>query len=151
MDPNAPPATTPAVHTSGGGYGSHAADSHGGHGEPFRAEQDNIPVGPVLAGLAIVILSFLVGIFWSYKLQRREEAALGRTTEEMPGPAKHAFQYEVGLINSQQFNSETRAYTNIAQQKASLNQYGWQDRKANLAHVPIEEGIKKVTAQYGTK
>lgn len=124
-------------------------DSH--HHEPVRAEPDFIPVGPVLMGLSIVILSFLIGIFWSYKLQRRNEAALGNTTEEMPGEAKHAFKYEVGIINQQQFETETRAYTLQAQQRQSLHQYGWADRKTNLAYVPVEEGVKRVTSQYGGK
>lgn len=123
-------------------------DSHHHH-EPVRAEPDFIPVTPILVGVAIIILSFVVGTFWSYKLQRRSEAALGGTTEEQPGEAKHAFQYEVGIINQQQFELETRAYSLQAQQRAALHAYGWADRKQNLAYVPVEEGIKRVTAQYG--
>lgn len=124
-------------------------DSHHHH-EPVRAEPDLIPVAPVLIGVAIIILTFLIGIFWSYKLQRREEAR-HETAEDSPAPAPLAFKYEVGIINSEQFDSETRAYTLQSQQRNSLNEYGWANRSQNLAYVPIEEGIRKVTAQYGGK
>ena len=126
-------------------------DAHHHH-EPVRAEPDLVPASAVIVGIALVVGSFLIGIYWSYKIQRREEGniiANGGFSEEKPQEATHAFKYEVGLINQQQFETEGRAYTLQGQQKKSLNEYGWADRKANLAYVPLEEGIKKVTAQYG--
>ena len=125
-------------------------DAH--HHEPVRAEPDLIPVTPVIVGVLLVIGSFLSSIFWSYKIQRREEAsqmAMGASTEEIPAEARDAFKYEVGIINMEQFESESRAYTLQSQQRKSLQSYGWQDRKMNLAHVPVSEGMKKVAAQYG--
>src|SRR4051794_17931854 len=103
--------------------GDHAHADHG-HGAPIRAEPDIIPVGPVIVGVAVIIVIFLVGIFWAYRIQRHKEALLGASEDSMP-LAAHQGQYEVGIINQEQFEREHRAYDNLAEKKEALQNYGW--------------------------
>jgi hypothetical protein len=128
----------------------HEAHDHG-HGEPVRAEPDFVPVAPVIVGIAVIVVIFLVGIFWSYRIQRHQEHAVDGIAEDIAPKPSHAFNYEVGMINQKQFEQEHRAYDLQGQQKADLSGYGWTDKEKKLVHVPVEEGAKKLIQEQGAQ
>ncbi|MFL5321424.1 MAG: hypothetical protein ACJ790_17315 [Myxococcaceae bacterium] len=64
--------STPESHDPVGA--AHDAHDAHGHGEPVRAEPDLVPVAPVIVGIGVIVVIFLVGIFWSYRIQRHQEA-----------------------------------------------------------------------------
>lgn len=126
----------------------HAAhDAH--HGEPVRAEPDFVPAGVVIAGVAFIVVIFLVGIFWSYRILRHTEAAVDGIAEDGAPRPNNSYQYEVGIVNQEQFAREKRAYQMQGAQKDAVNNYGWQDREKKLVHVPVEQGAQKLMTEQG--
>jgi hypothetical protein len=60
-------------------------------------------------------------------------------------------QYEVGIVNLRVFSLDQRAAQKRLQQMERLRSYGWVDREAGLAHIPVEEAMKMYVTDQQTK
>jgi hypothetical protein len=124
------------------------ADSHHTQNPPVGNagpghESDDIRIRPLLLGLVglIVLLSvafIATGGFWSeyLSLERKTEAAIpprfADETGQFPAPR-----------NQPDAADELRQMR--TRDAARLNDYGWVDPKAKIAHIPIDRAIELVT------
>ncbi|MGZ6029906.1 MAG: hypothetical protein ACXWK5_10840, partial [Myxococcaceae bacterium] len=60
-------------------------------------------------------------------------------------------QYEVGIVNQRVFALDQRAAQKRLQQMERLRSYGWVDREAGVAHVPIDEAVRMYLAEQAKK
>jgi hypothetical protein len=111
-----------------------------GHGlGAVRSEADQVPgVRIVLVGVG-ALLVFLVGSLLTVGYLRGREAARG------PLPVPPAVgDSKVGLVEQQLFSRVERGERARARDLKLLSSYGWVDRKAGVAHIPIDEAMKLV-------
>ena len=105
---------------------------------------------PWIIGVGVAsILIFAVATVWSTHI-------LNTTRAEMqpggpPPIPKQVDQYEVGIVNLRVFSLDQRAAQKRLQQMERLRSYGWVDREAGLAHIPVEEAMKMYLADQQTK
>jgi hypothetical protein len=102
-------------------------------------------IGVGLASIAI----FAVATVWSTHI-------LNATRAEMQpaGPApipKQVDEYEVGIVNQRVFALDQRAAQKRLQQMERLRSYGWVEREAGVAHIPIDEAMKMYLAEQARK
>jgi hypothetical protein len=115
--------------------------SASGHGPPAAQlpgdlEDKNLPYRKIVGvGVGSVII-FALSIIWSTSLLR------GAEKEMQPGGAPPlpvgVNQYEVGIVNQRMFSLDQRAAQKRLQQMNRLNTYGWLDRQAGVAHIPVD-------------
>jgi hypothetical protein len=126
---------------------SHAA-GHGTAAEVAQAQQEMS--WPWIIGVGVgSILIFALATVWSTHI-------LNSTRAEMqpggpPPIPKQVDQYEVGIVNLRVFALDQRAAQKRLQQMERLRSYGWVDREAGLAHIPIDEAMKMYVADQQTK
>ncbi|MGZ3481451.1 MAG: hypothetical protein ACXU81_13935 [Myxococcaceae bacterium] len=132
--------TTAQSHPPAGGHGTAAEVAH-------AQQQMNWPwiIGIGLASIAI----FGVATVWSTHI-------LNETRAEMqpggpPPLPKGVDQYEVGIVNQRVFALDQRAAQKRLQQMERLRSYGWVDREAGVAHVPIDEAVRMYLAEQAKK
>ena len=65
--------------------------------------------------------------------------------------SKQVDQYEVGIVNLRVFALDQRAAQKRLQQMERLRSYGWVDREAGVAHIPIDEAMKMYLAEQQKK
>ena len=102
-------------------------------------------IGVGVASMAI----FAVATVWSTHI-------LNATRAEMqpagpPPIPKQVDQYEVGIVNQRVFALDQRAAQKRLQQMERLRSYGWVDREAGVAHIPIDEAMKMFLAEQQKK
>src|SRR5262249_155977 len=68
-----------------------------------------------------------------------------------PPIPKQVDQYEVGIVNLRVFALDQRAAQKRLQQMERLRSYGWVDREAGVAHIPVEEAMKMYLAEQQKK
>jgi len=116
-----------------------AADQ-GGHGG-VRSEADLVPgVRIVLVGLG-ALLVFLVGSLLTVGYLQGRQAAAG----PIPVPPEMG-DSKVGLVEQQLFTRVARGERARARDLERLSSYGWVDRKAGVAHIPIDQAMRLVAA-----
>lgn len=126
---------------------SHAA-GHGTAAEVAAAQQEMS--WPWIIGVGVgSILIFALATIWSTHI-------LNSTRAEMqpggpPPIPKQVDQYEVGIVNLRVFALDQRAAQKRLQQMERLQSYGWVDREAGLAHIPIDEAMKMYLAEQQPK
>ncbi len=125
----------------------HSSAGHGASDVPRVEQGMNWPwiIGVGLASMAI----FAVATVWSTHI-------LDTTRTEMqpagpPPVPKGVDQYEVGIVNLRVFALDQRAAQKRLQQMERLRSYGWVDREAGVAHIPVEEAIKMYLADQSRK
>jgi hypothetical protein len=108
-------------------HASHAA----GHG--VRSEDDRISTGTIVAvGVASLVVFFLAGLAASVYLGVREG-------EHGPVPIpSEVGQSKIGLVEQQDFDLAVRGQRDRAARLERLGAFGWVDRPAGVAHVPID-------------
>jgi hypothetical protein len=122
---------------------SHAA-GHGTAAEVAQAQQEMS--WPWIIGVGVgSIAIFALATVWSTHI-------LNSTRAEMqpggpPPIPKQVDQYEVGIVNLRVFALDQRAAQKRLQQMERLRSYGWVDREAGLAHIPIDEAMKMYLAE----
>jgi len=105
---------------------------------------------PWIIGVGVVsVLIFAVATLWSTHI-------LNVTRSEMqpagpPPIPKEVNQYEVGIVNLRVFALDQRAAQKRLRQLERLDSYGWVDREAGMAHIPVTEAMKMMVEEQGKK
>jgi hypothetical protein len=105
-------------------------------------EEDKIPVGTLaMSGLiiaVIMVITYLVVLDYSKNdsVARREHDV---TEQPKPGEAP-----QFGMLHQTLFNTVSDARELAKVQRAQLDSYGWVDKNAGVAHIPIENAKKMV-------
>ena len=105
---------------------------------------------PWIIGVGVVsVLIFAVATLWSTHF-------LDVTRSEMqpagpPPIPKEVNQYEVGIVNLRVFALDQRAAQKRLRQLERLDSYGWVDREAGMAHIPVTEAMKMMVEEQGKK
>jgi len=99
-------------------------------------------------GVASVVI-FAVATLWSTHI-------LNVTRAEMqpagpPPIPREVNQYEVGIVNLRVFALDQRAAQKRLRQMERLDSYGWVDREAGVAHIPVSEAMKMLVEEQGKK
>jgi hypothetical protein len=115
---------------------AHPPDAHG-----VRSEADHVPVLRLaLVGLVALFIFFLGSLAAvAYLHVRQVERGPVAVPPEI-GLSK------IGLVEQQLFDLSVRGERARARQREHLGSAGWVDRRAGLAHIPIEEAMKLVAA-----
>jgi len=105
---------------------------------------------PWIIGVGVASIAlFAVATVWSTHI-------LNTTRAEMqpggpPPIPKQVDQYEVGIVNLRVFALDQRAAQKRLQQMERLRSYGWVDREAGVAHIPIDEAMRMYLAEQQKK
>jgi hypothetical protein len=114
-------------------------EEHGlGHGA-VRSEEDRIATGKILAvGVASLVLFIASGLVVSayFHARQRERPAL-------PIPPEIG-RSKIGMVEQQLFERAVRGERDRAVRLERLGSYGWVDRGAGVAHIPIEQAMELV-------
>lgn len=113
------------------------AAAHGAHG--VRSEDDHVSTGTVVKIGVGALLIFFLGSLAAVTYLRARQAEHG--PQAIP---PQIGQSKIGLVEQQQFDLVARGQQARARQLARLGAYGWVDRQAGVAHIPIEEAMKLV-------
>ena len=121
---------------------------HGTATEVAQAQQEMSWRWIIGVGVGSIAI-FALATVWSTHI-------LNATRAEMqpggpPPIPKQVDQYEVGIVNLQVFALDQRAAQKRLQQMERLRSYGWVDREAGLAHIPIDEAMKMYVADQHPK
>ncbi len=117
-------------------------DPHGAQGEPHgavRSEEDRISTGKIVAvGVGSLVIFFVASLITSMYQQAR----LG---EHGPIPIPpEVGQSKIGIVEQQQFDLAVRGKRDRAARLERLESFGWVDRSAGIAHVPIDLAMQLV-------
>jgi len=125
---------------------SHAA----GHGTADVAHAQQEMSWPWIIGVGVASIAiFAVATIWSTHILNTTRAEL-QPAGPPPIP-KQVDQYEVGIVNLRVFALDQRAAQKRLQQMERLRSYGWVDREAGVAHIPIDEAMKMYLAEQQKK
>ena len=125
---------------------SHAA----GHGTADVAHAQQEMSWPWIIGVGVASIAiFAVATIWSTHILNSTRAEL-QPAGPPPIP-KQVDQYEVGIVNLRVFALDQRAAQKRLQQMERLRSYGWVDREAGVAHIPIDEAMKMYLAEQQKK
>ncbi len=104
-----------------------------GAGHGVRAEEDRISTGKVVAvGIGSLVLFFLASLATSVYFDVRHG-------EHGPVPIPpEVGRSKIGLVEQQQFDLAVRGERDRAVRLERLGSFGWVDRPAGVAHVPID-------------
>jgi hypothetical protein len=120
---------------------THELAGHGGGHGGARSEADQVPGARIVLVGVGALLVFLVGSLLTVGYLKAREVAHGPlpVPEEM-GSSK------IGLVEQQLFSLVERGERLRAAQLQRLGSTGWVDRKAGVAHIPIDEAMRLVAA-----
>jgi len=122
-----------------------AQSSHAGHGTGDVAQAQQEMSWPWIIGVGVASIAiFALATVWSTHILNATRAEL-QPAGPPPIP-KQVDQYEVGIVNLRVFALDQRAAQKRLQQMERLRSYGWVDREAGLAHIPVEEAMKMYLA-----
>lgn len=109
--------------------------AHGG----VRSEEDRISTGRILAvGLSSLLLFVVAGFFvWAYFDARQAD----RTALAIPPEIGRS---KIGMVEQQLFDRAQRGERDRATRLERLGSFGWVDRGAGVAHIPIEQAMELV-------
>lgn len=109
--------------------------AHGG----VRSEEDRISTGRIVAvGVASLLLFLVSGLAVARYFQVR--------LAEHPGPPVPAAlgRSKIGLVEQQLFDRAARGERDRAGRRERLGSFGWVDRGAGVAHIPIDRAMELV-------
>ncbi|HMK72857.1 MAG TPA: hypothetical protein VK454_05940 [Myxococcaceae bacterium] len=107
---------------------------------PGELEDKNLPYRKIIVVGVGTIVIFALSIVWSTTILRNSEKEM-HPAGPPPLPAG-VNQYEVGIVNQRMFSLDQRAAQKRLQQMDRLNRYGWIDRQAGVAHIPIDVAME---------
>jgi hypothetical protein len=103
---------------------------------PGDLEDRNLPYRKIVGvGLGSVFI-FALSIVWSTALLHGAEKEMHPAGP--PPLPRGVNQYEVGIVNQRMFSLDQRAAQKRLQQMNRLNTYGWLDKQAGVAHIPVD-------------
>ena len=104
-----------------------------------RSEDDHVPsVAVVRVGVFALLIFFLGSLAAVSYLRHVQKEAGPAVISEVTGQSK------IGLVEQQQFGLVRRGEQAVKEERRRLGSYGWADKKAGVAHIPIEEAMRKV-------
>jgi hypothetical protein len=107
------------------------------HEAPVRSEEDAIASGRIIAvGVSALVIFLVASLITSFALARRA----GRYGQLPP----EIGQSKIGLVEQQPFELADRGQRERAAGLEHLRGYGWSDRDAGLAFIPVERAIDLV-------
>lgn len=111
------------------------------HADPHavRSEDDRISTGKIIAvGVGSLVVFFLASLVTvSYLRVRQGDHG------PLPVPTE-AGRSKIGLVEQQQFEVAVRGERDRDARLERLRSYGWVDRGAGVAHVPIDRAMELV-------
>jgi len=111
------------------------AHAHGG----VRSEEDRISTGRiVLVGVASLLLFIGSGLAVTAYVQ------LQRKASPLPPFGPEVGRSKIGMVEQQLFDVAKRGATDRAARLERLGSYGWVDRGAGVAHIPIDRAMELV-------
>ncbi len=105
-----------------------------------------IPAREVLAG-GLMTLGLFAFIVLATELLLHQPIKPG-PRDVTPRPAKLG-QPEIGIVNQELFEQDTRAEQTRQAQRQRLSTYGWVDRARGTVHVPIERAMERAVEELG--
>jgi hypothetical protein len=121
-----------------------------GHGTADVAAAQQEMSWPWIIGVGVASIAiFALATVWSTHILNTTRAEL-QPAGPPPIP-RQVDQYEVGIVNLRVFALDQRAAQKRLQQMERLRSYGWVDREAGLAHIPVEEAMKMYLAEQQKK
>ncbi len=110
-----------------------------GHGHGVRSEEDVVPtLRLVMVGVVALLIFFLGSLAAVLYLHVRDVERGPIVIPPEIGLSK------IGMVEQQPFAQANRGERQRAQQLERLGSYGWIDRQAGVAHIPIEEAMRLV-------
>jgi hypothetical protein len=104
----------------------------------------------VIIGVGVgSVVIFAIATVWSTHILNSTKAEM-QPAGPPPIP-RQVNSYEVGIVNQRVFALDQRAAQKRLQQMERLDSYGWVDRQAGLAHIPIDEAMKMYLQQQEQK
>ena len=117
------------------------------HDYEVHQEEDLVPPGPLLRVYLTSIAIGAVGIFFGGVILA---AATGALRPDFSGPhGQRAAPDQLSHIEETLIWNTRRGLDLRERQRAELQNWGWVDRKAGLAIIPIDEAIDIVVKQAG--
>jgi hypothetical protein len=117
----------------------HGAPHAAGHGHDVRSEEDRISSGRVVAvGVASLVVFFLASLAAVGYLRLRQSEH-----PKVPMPAELG-QSKIAMVEQDMFDVAVRGARDRARKRERLGSYGWVDREAGVAHMPIERAMDLV-------
>jgi len=109
------------------------------HGFPVRQEEDRVRTRRVSEALvAVLVVSLALSAWAGWILRARERA---------PVPPR-VVAAEVGGVMQTLIGTDTAAYALADRDREVLESYGWVDREAGIARIPIEQAMRLVVEAY---
>ncbi|HTO97586.1 MAG TPA: hypothetical protein VMK66_11125 [Myxococcales bacterium] len=112
---------------------------------PGELEDKNLPYRQIIAVGVGTIIVFALSIIWSTTILRASEKEMHPAGPPPLPPGVN--QYEVGIVNQRMFSLDQRAAQKRLQQMDRLNRYGWIDRQAGVAHIPIDVAMEMMVQE----
>jgi hypothetical protein len=126
------------------------AQSSPGHATADVAQAQQEMSWPWIIGVGVASITiFALATVWSTHILNTTRAEL-QPAGPPPIP-KQVDQYEVGIVNLRVFAADQRAAQKRLQQIERLRTYGWVDREAGVAHIPVDEAMKMYLAEQQKK
>lgn len=120
------------------GAGAHGAGEPGAH-HGVRSEEDRIRTGAIVAvGVGSLVVFFVASLAATAYLARTEGSNPPIPIGAELGESK------IGVVEQQMFGLRLRADRDREARLERLGSYGWVDRGAGVAHMPIEEAMELV-------
>jgi hypothetical protein len=111
------------------------------HGHGARSEEDRIRSGPVVVVGLAALLVFFLGSLAAVSYLRVRQAERGPIAIPVEvGRSK------IGLVEQQTFDLAARGARQRARQLERLGSWGWVDRAAGVAHIPIDVAMRLVAS-----
>jgi hypothetical protein len=119
----------------------HSSDPvHGhGHGEHVRSEDDHVSTGKIVGvGVASLVIFFVASLLTVMYLRGRQSEHGPMSTPPELGQSK------IGMVEQQLFDVAVRGLRDRDERRERLRSYGWVNRDAGVAHMPIERAMELV-------
>lgn len=113
---------------------------HGhGHGGHVRSEDDHVSTGKIVAvGVGSLLIFFVASLLTVMYLRARqaEHGPMARPPD--------IGQSKIGMVEQQLFDVATRGLEDRDRRLERLRSYGWVNREAGVAHMPIDRAMELV-------
>jgi hypothetical protein len=104
-------------------------------------EEERLPYGRLVAVLIATLVIFSGAVLWARSILVGES---GRVLPTGGAPAREVGEAEIGIVDQEMFDRESRAERLRQEQRRHLDSYGWMDRDAGVIHIPIQRAMDEV-------